>query len=138
MKRVLILILILGVIGGLYGIYLFNKKPLDTREQKADFEITSDQLIKEFSTDEATASKKYVDKVLLVDGKVSEVNLTSATVFLESTDPLTGVTCSFYRDESLQLKDLKVGDRVKVKGKCTGKLSDVVLNNCSLYTLTLK
>ncbi|HCW07295.1 MAG TPA: hypothetical protein DGG95_08020 [Cytophagales bacterium] len=135
MKRFFILLLTLSVIGVLYGIYLFNKKPLDTREQNADFELTSEQLVNEFSANETSASAKYADKVLFVTGKVNEINLNSATVFLESGDPLAGVTCSFYPDEAPQLKELRVGQVVKIKGKCTGKLADVVLNNCSLSSL---
>ena len=132
MKRVAILVLILSAIGALYGLYLFNKKPSDIRDMKADYEISSIDLIKEFSVDEEKATKKYNDKVLLVSGKVSEVNLSSSTVFLYASDTFASVTCSFYTDELPHLQTIKKDDAIQVKGKCTGKLIDVVLNNCRL------
>jgi lysyl-tRNA synthetase class II len=132
MKRLIIGILIITVMAGLYGFYLYNKKPVDTREQNPDFELTSAQIVKEFSDDEQAASKKYNDKIVLVSGKINEINLSSSTVFLDASDAISAITCSFYADESSQLKTLKVGDVVKIKGKCTGKLTDVIINNCRI------
>ncbi len=135
MRRLIFVILILAVVIGLYGIYLFNKKPVDTRDEKADYQISAVDLVKEFSMDEEKATKKYSNKILLVAGTVSEVNLTSATVFVDAGDPIASVTCSFYADEQPHILRLKNGDAVQIKGKCTGKLTDVVLNNCSLNLL---
>jgi len=135
MKRIFIFLAVVVLAGGLYGIYLFNKKPADTREETADFEISATDLVKAFSSDEETATKKYVDKILMVTGQIKEINITSSTLFLESADPLANVTCSFYGDENAKLKKLQSGEIVHVKGKCTGKLMDVVMNNCSLNNI---
>ena len=132
MKRLIIIILILLVGASGYGIYLFNKKPIDPRGQNADYEISAVALMKEFSLDEEKATKKYSDKILLISGIVSEINLTSTTVFVDAGDPIASVTCSFYADELPHLQPLKKGDAVQIKGTCTGKLTDVVLNHCSL------
>lgn len=131
MKRIVLFLLIVVAVGGAYGIYLFNKKPADTREEKADFEISSKELMKEFTANEENATKKYVDKVVLISGKVSEIDVSSSTLILDASDPAS-VTCSFYADEISHLKKIKKGDHVQIKGKCTGKLMDVVFNNCSL------
>jgi hypothetical protein len=45
---------------------------------------------------------------------------------------MAAVTCSFYSEEAGNIKKINPGDEVTVKGKCTGKLMDVVLNKCSL------
>jgi len=132
MKRLIILLLTLLVGAGLYGVYLFNKKPADTHDEKADFEISSIDLMKEFSLDEDKATKKYGDKILSISGKISEINQASVTVFLDASDPIASVTCSFYANELPHIQSLKKGDMVQIKGKCTGKLTDVVLNNCVL------
>lgn len=126
------LLVLAGVVG--YGIYLFYQKPPDTREEKAEFEITAEDLVKEFSANEGEANRKFVDKVLIISGKVEQIQFTAteASVMLSSHDPMSGVTCSFYSDEIAPLKDIGRGKLVKIKGKCTGKLMDVVLNNCSL------
>ena len=74
--------------------------------------------------------------MIAVKGKVSDVKLEpstgQATVILDSGDPLAAVTCSFYDDEAKMLKKIKQGEAITVKGKCTGKLMDVVLNKCSI------
>lgn len=132
MKRVIAIVLTAIVAGGIYGFYLYNKKPADTRDEKADFEITAVELMKEFTTNEEAATKKYVDKVILVSGTISEIDLTSATLIIDTTDPLTAITCSFYKEEAAALSHQKSGDPVVIKGKCTGKLTDIVLNNCIL------
>jgi len=132
MKKTLLIILLVITITGIYGVYLFNKEPKDIRDAKADFEIDSSELIKEFATNEEGASKKYLDKILTVTGHVREVDISSASVFMEGSDPLSSITCSFYPDELDHLKNLKAGDEIQVKGKCTGKLMDIVMNNCSL------
>jgi len=132
MRRLIIIFLSIVMVAGSYGIYLYNKKPADIRDQNPDFELSATQLVKEFSADEQAASQKYNDRILFIKGKVSEINLNSTTVIIDAADSTAMVTCSFYADESAQLKNLKVGDEIKIKGKCTGKLIDVILNNCRL------
>jgi hypothetical protein len=134
MKKVLAGIFAVVVIALAYGIYLFNLAPSDTRTTKEAFETPADELVKEFSADELAASKKYVDQVIVVAGTVGEIKLreNEASVTLLSSDPMAGVTCSFYSDETATLKHVTTGMKIKIKGKCTGKLMDVVLNNCSL------
>jgi hypothetical protein len=132
MKRILIFLVVLVIAGGLYGIYLYNKKPADTHDENPDFELSATDLVKEFSANEEMATKKYVDKILIVTGPIKEVNTTASTVFLDGADPLITITCSFYVNEEDQLKKLKPGEVVHIKGKCTGKLIDIVMNNCIL------
>jgi len=132
MKRISLFLFAAVCIGSLYGIYLFNKKPVNTREHNADFEISASDLVKDFSDNEEMATKKYVDKILVVRGQIKEINTSASTLFLDGSDPLTTITCSLYADEANQLKKIKLGDLVQVKGKCTGKLIDIIMNNCIL------
>jgi hypothetical protein len=39
-----------------------------------------------------------------------------------------------YADELTRIQNLKNGESITIKGKCTGKLMDVVLNNCRIQT----
>ena len=134
MKKILVAIFLVSTLAIAIGLYFFNLKPKDIRTEDALFEITANQLVKEFSDDESMADKKYVDKVIIVNGIISDIKITDkeSSMSLQSDDPMAGVTCSFYTDEAKNLKGLTIGNPVKVKGKCTGKLMDVVLNNCSL------
>jgi hypothetical protein len=134
MKKILVLVCVTVLIGGLYAICLFNKKPLDTRTESPDYEVSASQLVAAFLDDEEKSTQKFADKILLISGKVTEVDPSSATIFLESDDPITGVACNIYTDDSIQFIKIKKGDWVRIKGKCTGKLTDVVINNGSIVS----
>jgi hypothetical protein len=134
-KRIVTILLILAITGGGYGWYLYNKKPADIRKQTDCIELKATALAEAFNQDEAAANRLYVEKVLIVSGKVSNVqvdNTGHATVFLETGDPLSSITCSFYDDEAGSVKKMVPGATVRVKGNCTGKLVDVILNKCSM------
>lgn len=128
-----LLLLVATAIG--YGWYLYNKKPPDSRTQTAYMELKADELLAAFRQDEAAANRVYVDKVLIVSGKVRQVESNTAgqtAVHLDTGDPLAAVVCSFYTDESVYVKNIAPGTIVRIKGICTGALADVILNRCSM------
>jgi hypothetical protein len=136
MKRYFfIAIILLIVAAGIYGFYLYNKKPLDTHEAEPDYQVSAVELVRDFNVKEKAASIRFVDKIVVVTGVVKEIERTSLTLFLDGADPLSAVSCNFYVTDSSQLSQVRPGDRIAVKGKCTGKLIDVVLNNCTLHSL---
>ncbi len=134
-KKAILALLAVAFITAGYGFYLFRKKPADIRVLSAQYEMPSATLVHEFSLDETTATKKYLDKIIAVTGKVTGVEADAggrATVILDGGDPLSAVTCSFYNEEAVSAKTLQKGNDVTIKGMCTGKLMDVVLNKCSI------
>lgn len=135
-KKILVAFLLIVIAAASYGYYLYHKKPVDVRKQAASFELTAAALLADFNKDETAANLKYLDKIIGVKGKVTEVKLDpatgQATVILDSGDPMAAVTCSFYNEEVASVKSLIPGTQVIIKGKCTGKLMDVVLNKCSI------
>ena len=135
-KKILLGLLLVAIAAAGYGFYLYNKKPADVRTLTANYQLTAEALLADFNKDETAANTKYLDKVIAVSGKVTEVKLDTATgqatVILDSGDPMAAVTCSFYNDEAAAVKQLKQGDAIVIKGNCTGKLMDVVLNKCSI------
>jgi hypothetical protein len=133
-KKIVTALIILALAGAGYGWYSFQKAPPDIRAQKAGIEITAIELLKAFQQDETAGNTKYVDKVLIVTGTVTGIQTDSsgqATVSLQTNDLLAAVTCSFYQDDE-GVKIIKAGSPVRIKGVCTGMLTDVVLNKCSL------
>ncbi|MEP7109556.1 MAG: hypothetical protein ABI760_16300 [Ferruginibacter sp.] len=135
-KKILLGLVVIALAAACYGYYLYNKQPADVRKLPLDYELTATVLLEEFNKDETAANLKYLEKVIAVKGKVSEVKLEpstgQATVILETGDPVASVTCSFYDDEVDAVKKLNKGEAVIIKGKCTGKLMDVILNKCSV------
>ena len=133
-KKIITAMIILALAGGAYGWYQYQKAPPDIRKEMTGIELTAVALLKEFQLNEMAANKKYVDKVLLVTGTVTGVQTDSsgqATVYLQTNDLLSAVTCSFYQNDE-GIKKIKTGSAARIKGVCTGILTDVVLNKCSL------
>ncbi len=134
-KKLLYAFLVIFFAAAGFGFYLYNKKPADVRKLSADYHVNAASLVEEFGKDEKAATLKYLEKVIAVTGKVTDVKIDAsgqATVFLDSGDPLSAVTCSFYQEEAVSVKSLQKGAEVTIKGNCTGKLMDVVLNKCSI------
>jgi hypothetical protein len=133
-KKIVTGLLLLALAGAGYGWYSYQKAPPDIRKQKAGIEITAVDLLKAFQQDEMASNAKYVDKVLIVAGTVTGIQTDSsgqATVSLLTNDPLAAVTCSFYQDDE-GVKKINAGSIARIKGICTGILTDVVINKCSL------
>ena len=135
-KKILIGVSLITFLGAAGGYYLYNKKPVDVRTLQPDLSVTANSLIVAFNSDEAAANVKYLDKVIAVKGIIADIKIDSSTgqasVILDSGDPMSAVTCSFYNDEIGVVQKLSKGTEVVIKGKCTVKLMDVVLINCSI------
>jgi hypothetical protein len=127
-------IFLIAVIGGLYGYHEYNRSLPDTHQLEPDFRLESSAFIKEFETDESKASAKYADKTISVHGVAHTIQTTdtTATVFLNDGYPGTSVVCQFGGENNKEIKGLKKGDQVSVKGICSGYLMDVVMVRCVL------
>lgn len=135
-KKYVLALLVIVLAAASYGYYLYNKKPADVRLMEANYKLTATALLNEYNKDEAAANIKYLDKVIEVEGTVAEIKLDpengQASVILDTGDPMAAITCSFYNEEAASVKKLTVRQVTTIKGKCTGKLMDVVLNRCSI------
>ena len=128
MKKIIITLLVLGVIGGAYGLYLFNKPSEDVSNKKVEVTITATELLKSFKDDETVANSTYLNKVILVSGVVKSVSIegTIQNILIESNDLMSTVSCEM----SEPAESVNTGDKVMVKGQCAGYLIDVVLTKC--------
>lgn len=132
MKKVLFLIIIIvALIGGGSVYYLFNKKVKGLEKVKADFTITSTKLYDAFETQEQEANTKYLNKILLVEGRVEkvEINNNYSSIILKADNAIgSGINCSFTHE----VEGVSNGEMIKIKGRCQGYLMDVVLTNCNI------
>ena len=123
-KKVLLVVVILGVLGGSYGYYLWNKKAPSTASRDSELTITAVELATQYD------NAKHLGKVLQVKGKVagvaSENGATNIT--LETDDPMVSVSCEM--ESNTATPSVKEGDEVTIKGQCDGKLTDIVLTRC--------
>ncbi|NDK56632.1 OB-fold protein [Pontibacter fetidus] len=133
MKKILLIVLSVAVIGIVAAVLLYNKPHRDTASAESDFAVAAPVLLQEFTTDEAAANQKYLDKVVAVRGKVKtmvpdeegNINLT-----LDANNAMSGVICTIPKTDAESAANVKAGDEVTVKGVCTGVLMDVVLIRC--------
>lgn len=104
---------------------LVYKKHRDVAKEKASFELTSDAFINEFNDNEKIASARYLNKVILVGGTVSEIDEYGITID-------QAVYAKF--DKEIELTITK-DSKVKIKGRCIGYdelLETVKLDQCTL------
>lgn len=126
MKKLLIAAILLAIVGGGIGYYMYNK-PVDKMAQMStDESMTAEQLFTEYETDETAANQKYLDKVLVVKGKVIKTSKddSKATILLDTGDMLANIMCQM---EDIEMALPADGSTVSIKGLCTGYLTDVVL-----------
>jgi hypothetical protein len=124
-----------GLVVALAGIalYLYNK-PLRNVADETGIPVSATELYSKFTSNEPQANQAYLNKVLQVSGQVLEVkNVTSAgkVVVLNTGDPMFGVACML-NNVKAPTRPVKPGEKITIKGICTGYLSDVVLTNSYL------
>ncbi len=94
--------------------------------------VTAADLIKAYADDFGAADQKYKGKIIVVDGFVEGMSPDPdlPTINLDD-DPSKSddfnspfVACDF--DKSAELPKVNVGDRIKIKGICEGKMVNII------------
>jgi tRNA_anti-like len=132
MKRILSILLVLGLAGAGIGYYLWNKPHKDMKAAKADMAIEAAQIFNEYNTDENAANAKYLDKTVAVSGTVKEaVKSDDGTVKVTlDTGQEFGVLCELDPLTQHPRSDFPPGEKATFKGTCSGFNFDVQLNRC--------
>jgi hypothetical protein len=129
LKRLLTIGAILLVVG-LVGVwYIFTEKFDDTTKQKADFTVNAMDFIKEFQTSDSLANKKYIEKIISIKGRLSEIENADTTINVKMIDSLTGayIIFAFQKQNTTDTKLLNVGDSIAIKGSCSGGVYSEIL-----------
>lgn len=109
MRKVILLlvgVIVLGAIGGYFYLY---KDHRNIEKEEVSARINSKELLSEFSNSQDSANLKYLNQVIEIQGKVTEVS--DSTLVLDSL-----VFCSFDKKIDLGIK----GNNIRVKGRCLG------------------
>jgi uncharacterized protein YpmB len=128
LKKVVITVLILALIGVGTGAYMWFKPPPKVEDSKG-IVITAVALTKEYNTNEKKADTSYLDKAIEVSGVINGVNKnqdSGIVVTLESGDPMGDVQCTM-REKNVNPQK---GKDITIKGFCRGNNMGVVLNDC--------
>jgi hypothetical protein len=131
MKKILIALLLLGVVGAAIGYYMWNKPHKNMATSKTDVAIEASALFNEYNADENACNAKYLDKVIAVSGKVKEVTTDEGAVKVSlETGGDFGVRCALSGTAAHPRTTFTSGENVTFKGTCSGLNFDVQLDNC--------
>lgn len=144
MKKILLIILTLGVLIGAYMAYsMYNKKHTNVGETAPVANLSALDLFTSFENNETEAMSKYADQVVAVSGDIYAIDLSNAKepqIVLEANGDNGYIRCGFKPEELEKVKKLTEGNTVNLKGECKGVNApegldlladiDVVLSNC--------
>jgi uncharacterized membrane protein len=137
-KNLLIVFLVLVVFAACIYWYVATEKFSDTSDRKAAFTVSAIDFIREFRKDDSLANQKYREKIVTVNGRISELESPdSATVNVKIIDTTTGDYAIFaFQEQHLdEAKTLKTGDSISIKGSCSGVSYSEILD---LYYIPFK
>ena len=125
MKKVGIAILVLVIIGGAIGFYLYNKPHRDYQEEEPAYTLNANELAISYAEDQTQANALYLDQVLVVEGVIIEKQEKGLII-----EPNIFVTVS---DTSF-LRKVQEGDEIGIKGRVLGYdelLEEVKIDNAT-------
>lgn len=96
--------------------------------------MASGELIKAFEKDEITATQLYTEKIIQVTGVISDIQTSddSGIITLKDNGSESSVICHLESGEELKRLNLQLGQKITLKGKCSGFLLDVIMIRCVL------
>lgn len=114
--------------------YIMGQTHSATENVKADYTVNADALISEFVSNDTAANKKYLEKVLVVNGNVSSAEIqpdsTSTVKFADSTGSYA--IFSLEKDQFEQAKKIQAGTAVSLKAVCSGSIFSEILGTTSI------
>ncbi len=135
-NKIVIVILIVGFVGVFVAYKMYNKPHVNVVETKSDITLSASKILNDFSTDENAANKLYLEKIIKINGTISELNIEKerGIITLKTRDNFGSVLCHLSEGGMKKMKSLKVGQTITLKGICTGFLMDVILVKCEIIS----
>ena len=135
MKKLLYALAFLLILGiGAYVAFL-NVPQDSTKGKEAAMQLGATSLFAEYEKNEKKADKKFIGKIMDIEGRIMGLEKDEAgkgVVILDSGNGMDGIMCTLEDSETKKMAGLKEGQSIKIRGKCAGKMMDVVFNKCLL------
>ena len=109
MKNKILVVIIVLIIGAIFGYNYIYQSHRDIATESADFTLTAKNIISQFEENQTKADSLYLDKTIQISGKITEISETDLTI-----DGI--VFCSL----STKTTSIKRNDIVTIKGRCIG------------------
>ncbi|MCX2678687.1 hypothetical protein OOZ15_01920 [Galbibacter sp. EGI 63066] len=133
MKRIINIAGIVVVAGVLITLFIFvrlyNKPHTDVHSSRPIHQVTGKSIVDEFKNNEDKANDTYLDKVVEVEGTVKNIDTANGNgiITLGPDGYMESIICNMEPTENRKMLSLKKGQKIKIKGICTGFLMDVIL-----------
>ncbi len=123
----LLLLVLAGVM--LYMNYDFRA---GIAKEEPDYVIDARTLFAEYDADEDAANQKYLGKTIEVSGDINHIDKTTdpVTISLEAGAVMGNLVCELSKTVEVDVTGIEEGEKITIKGSCSGKLLDVILVNC--------
>ena len=141
-KAIYISLIVVILIIGASVYYIFNKPHRNVVREEPAFSLTSAQFLADYDKDTATANKKYLDKVIQLKGKISDMVIDQhggVVIVLNDGRSMFGITCTISDNSKEASKKYQKGKEISLKGICTGGTVDpdfggvaVTMNKCEI------
>lgn len=127
MKKWVVIAFFLVFAGALVAYWFANQPRPGLDQEDASFSLSATGLAALFASNEAAANEKYLGQVLEVYGKVSEILAEQEKYSLLLDGGSEGMVYCAFADTP---QGVELGEFITVKGRCSGYLMDVILNDC--------
>ncbi len=128
MKKAFVISFIVAAIVGFFVWQYVNKKTADMSNEKPAFEISFSDLATAFQEPQS-ALEKYKTKLIAVQGNVLSITNedTAMTIEMGNAEQEKSVVCQMDKRHLKELKNIKEGEQIIIKGILTGysDLSDL-------------
>lgn len=127
-KKILIAVVILVIAGIGTAWYIFTDKFTDTAGEKATYTFSALDFIREFQQNDSVANKRYAEQIITINGRVSAIEQADTTINIKMADS-TGsyIIFAFQVQDAANVKKIKQGDSVSIKGSCSGGIYSDIL-----------
>jgi len=114
---------------GIWAVYEYKKPHTDAGDKTTNIYIDATGLYNDYAKNETTANAKYLGKIIEVTGIVDDIQNTNGAlvIMLNANQMMGGISCKMFDAKN---NFLKKRDKITIKGKCSGFLSDVNLVDC--------
>lgn len=134
-----IISVVLGVLVAVVLIYFTVMYVKNQSTESSIFSVTADELINSFKGDERNANQQYLNKVIQVHGKLSNIGMLENNQ-VEITlmgNRYGSILCTLNPEKLFGMLDsIEMNAEILIEGNCIGFLNDVYLNNCTVFNST--
>lgn len=137
--KIIAALFLIGVLAALYvWFFVYNKPHRDYESATPDHVLPAERLFKDFRLNKAYADSLYTGMVVQINGNLDKVEfadsiLTAIFVFDQGMFGDEGIRCVMLENHWDGLRAAGPGDRIVLKGYCTGyNDTDVIIEKASV------